>query len=334
MLAKTFLDNGDGTVTDTATGLTWMRCSVGQTWTGSTCSGTAGSFTWDQANALTGTVTFAGQSDWHLPSLDEIRNIVDLSYYPSIDPTVFPNTLSTNFWSASAYPENLSYAYLINLNDGANNYFYWKTLTYAARLVRTGLPSSKSLSFLVGWNLLGNGSATQIDVAATFSDTNRFISVWKWVAPQSSWAFYAPALAAQGGTTLEDFVASKGYLSLTSIAGGEGFWVNIKEAGSIDQPSGAVVTNATLATTLVQGWNLAAIGEALTPKQFSDALSGGVTTLWAWDNSRLQWYFYAPSLETQGGTVLTDYITSHGYQDFSTANKWLETGVGFWVNKP
>ncbi|MFI3195613.1 MAG: hypothetical protein QX195_07310, partial [Methylococcaceae bacterium] len=35
-----FTDNGDGTVTHQQTGLTWMRCALGQTWTGTTCSGT------------------------------------------------------------------------------------------------------------------------------------------------------------------------------------------------------------------------------------------------------------------------------------------------------
>ena len=29
-----FTDNGDGTVTHQKTGLTWMRCALGQTWTG------------------------------------------------------------------------------------------------------------------------------------------------------------------------------------------------------------------------------------------------------------------------------------------------------------
>lgn len=37
-----YIDNGDGTVTDTRTGLTWMRCALGQTWDGSTCVGVAG----------------------------------------------------------------------------------------------------------------------------------------------------------------------------------------------------------------------------------------------------------------------------------------------------
>ena len=59
-----------------------------------------------------------------------------------------------------------------------------------------------------------------------------------------------------------------------------------------------------------------------------------VVSLWAWDAPTQNWYFYAPSLEAQGGNALTDYITRHGYLDFTQANKVLGLGVGFWVNRP
>lgn len=32
-----FIDNQNGTVTQKTTGLIWQRCSIGQTWNGSTC---------------------------------------------------------------------------------------------------------------------------------------------------------------------------------------------------------------------------------------------------------------------------------------------------------
>jgi hypothetical protein len=92
------------------------------------------------------------------------------------------------------------------------------------------------------------------------------------------------------------------------------------------------------------GWNLIAIGSALTPSAFNVGLSTSppspgvvpisLTTLWTWDNVASKWYFYAPSLEAQGGTALSDYITAHGYRDFTAASKTLGSGVGFWVYKP
>ena len=52
-----------------------------------------------------------------------------------------------------------------------------------------------------------------------------------------------------------------------------------------------------------------------------------------WRDPAPRWYFYAPSLEAQGGTALSDYINTKGYLDFSAANKALGNGTGFWVNR-
>lgn len=54
-----------------------------------------------------------------------------------------------------------------------------------------------------------------------------------------------------------------------------------------------------------------------------------LTTLWAWDAALLNWYFYAPSLESSGG--LSAYVISKSYLDF--ADKTLDPTTGFWVNK-
>jgi YD repeat-containing protein len=193
-------------------------------------------------------------------------------------------------------------------------------------------PSTVSIDLAQGWNLVGNGTTATFDVGTLFADTSRFVTVWKWVAGQSAWAFYAPSLAVQGGTILADYVSAKGYQLLTAVVGGEGFWVNTKQVTSVAVPSGNPIGIATLGPTLVQGWNLVSLGETSTPKQFCDAQSSGVTTLWAWDATNSVWYFYAPSLDASGG--LSTYITSKGYLDFTANNKTLGNGTGFWVNKP
>lgn len=137
-LAFTYSDNGDGTVTDPTTGLTWMRCSMGQTWTGSTCTGTAIYYTWNQANALTGTVSFAGNSDWRLPNIRELQTIVDgLTSNPAIDWVVFPATPIALFWSASAHAGLSGYAWFVDFGDGYGNYST-KPNVLRVRLVRAG----------------------------------------------------------------------------------------------------------------------------------------------------------------------------------------------------
>jgi hypothetical protein len=209
-------------------------------------------------------------------------------------------------------------------------------------------PSAVStLNVPQGWNLLGNASDTPIDVGVAFSDSAQFVTLWKWLASQSVWAFYSPALAAQGGAALADYAAAKGYQVLRTIAGGEGFWVNVKQAGSVSLPLGSPVSGASLRTLMLPGWNLVATADNATPAAFNlsltdplaphpaaDVVPINLTTLWAWDNPLSKWYFYSPQLEGQSGTALFDYTVSKGYLDFAAAGKTLGTGVGFWINKP
>ena len=109
--------NNDGTVTDPTTGLTWMRCSMGQTWDGSTCTGTPSTYTFDQANALT--TAFAGKSDWRMPNIRELQTIVNRSVYnPAIDSAAFPNTPDSDFWSGSPYASSSGSAWGVNFTYG------------------------------------------------------------------------------------------------------------------------------------------------------------------------------------------------------------------------
>ena len=84
-----FRDNGDRTVTDQATGLTWMQADSGR------------AMTWEEALAYAETGTYAGYSDWRLPDAKELQYIVDYTRSPdttgsaAIDP-VFSATPVTN----------------------------------------------------------------------------------------------------------------------------------------------------------------------------------------------------------------------------------------------
>jgi len=77
-----------------------------------------------------------------------------------------------------------------------------------------------------GWNLLGNGvNDGPINVSAPFGDPSKVISVWKWIAASTKWAFYTPLM---NTTDLGVYAAGKGYDVLSTINAGEGFWVNAK----------------------------------------------------------------------------------------------------------
>jgi hypothetical protein len=96
--AQRFAING-AEVTDNRTGLVWARCSVGQSWSGSTCTGSATTHTHEAALALAQAAT-----GWRLPNVKELASLADKGCQsPAIDSTAFPNTPSGWFWSSSPY---------------------------------------------------------------------------------------------------------------------------------------------------------------------------------------------------------------------------------------
>ena len=189
--------------------------------------------------------------------------------------------------------------------------------------------SFAALNVVGGWNLLGNSSSSNLDVAAAFGDGSKVTTVWKWIGSKANWAFYSPTIA-DGGAV---YAASKGYDFLTAVAGGEGFWVNAKAAFTAPLPSGTAIGSASF-QTMASGWSLIATGDNKTPSQFNATVGATtpLTTLWAWDAAQTNWYFFAPSLEANGG--LGTYISNKGYLDFTANSKTLGFGTGFWVNKP
>ncbi|MEI7841175.1 MAG: DUF1566 domain-containing protein [Methylococcaceae bacterium] len=129
-----FIDNNDGTVLHKKTGLSWQRCSVGQTWTGSSCSGTASKMNWDSAMASYGNKTDCNQ--WRLPRIDELNTITEHdAFNPAINSAIFPNTPNTTFWSASVDASYPSLAWIVEFGLGQN---YKGSNNYAVRLVRGG----------------------------------------------------------------------------------------------------------------------------------------------------------------------------------------------------
>lgn len=103
-----YVDNGDGTITDNATGLMWMQNDNGE------------GLTWENALSYAEAFEFAGYSDWRLPSVKELQSIVDYTRSPetsgsaAIDP-LFNCSLIENeaeeidypyYWSSTTHVSN------------------------------------------------------------------------------------------------------------------------------------------------------------------------------------------------------------------------------------
>lgn len=101
-----FNDNGDGTITDQATGLTWAQQDSQET------------MDWPTALDYSENLEFAGHSDWRLPNAKELQSIIDYTRSPdttqsaAIDP-IFQSTEIINeggatdfahYWTSSTHP--------------------------------------------------------------------------------------------------------------------------------------------------------------------------------------------------------------------------------------
>ncbi len=105
-----FVDNGDGTVTDRATGLMWMKADSGKT------------MNWQQALAYAESLKHAGRDDWRLPNVKELQSIVDYSRAPdarspsargaAMDPVFGLTNKESWFWTSTTHLENRAAYYV------------------------------------------------------------------------------------------------------------------------------------------------------------------------------------------------------------------------------
>lgn len=129
----------DGTAVDGTTGLTWMRCTVGQVWQGGVCAGESTLMSWDQAQKAGAEMVFAGHADWRLPTRDELAGLIYCSSglrrapdpdgvpgsceggfrAPTLLVTVFPNAPAHKYWSATPDERYRFAAWGVSFYNGA-----------------------------------------------------------------------------------------------------------------------------------------------------------------------------------------------------------------------
>jgi hypothetical protein len=100
-----FTDNGDGTVTDAATGLMWQQSDDGTR------------REWADAMAYCEALDLGGHGDWHLPDSKALQSIVDYdrTSIPAIDP-IFGTTQDSetlDFWTSTTFGDIKSHANVI-----------------------------------------------------------------------------------------------------------------------------------------------------------------------------------------------------------------------------
>lgn len=215
--------------------------------------------------------------------------------------------------------------YQLQATDGTNSV----TLANALHL------SASILSPQVGWNLLG--ARTVIPVTQVFDDDTLYASVWKWTATEAAtqtWAVYLPGGKDGIGTPDNGvtYAKSKGFLPLTTIQPGEGFWVNSLQAGA---PLGLPGALATGGVKVANGWNLVGLtGEQETSvAPFIAAHKESIISLWKWTDSGTgskTWAVNLPGGKDGGGALDNgaSYAQSKGFTLLNT----IAPGEGLWIN--
>jgi len=147
-----YVDNGDGTITDLSTQLTWEKL------------GAAGSVhdinyagTWPDAFLKVATMNgsnFAGHDDWRLPNVRELLTLVDYgidtSSGRSMTPSVFDHdcevgctvatcscTAQADYWTSTTQTNETSSAWAVSFRDGVS-FYAGKLLLAPVRAVRGG----------------------------------------------------------------------------------------------------------------------------------------------------------------------------------------------------
>ena len=132
-----FVNNNDGTITDITTGLMWMTCSVGQTWSDGACSGDASELSWQQALQFAHGYQFANFDGWRVPNVKELASITEMECVrPAINESFFPSTLSDDYWTSTPSSVDPERAWVVAFFNSSNS-LKDKNLFVFTRLVRT-----------------------------------------------------------------------------------------------------------------------------------------------------------------------------------------------------
>ncbi|MBN1497716.1 MAG: DUF1566 domain-containing protein, partial [Spirochaetes bacterium] len=181
--ATRFNNNGDGTITDNATGLIWAANA-----------NPAGLVTWDAALTHVSTLNtppfYCGRSDWRLPNIVELMSIMN---YGNNDMVAWLqgfgfSNVSSSYWSSTT-AGNRSYVWYYDFSSGTREIRMKTSTGYV-------LPVAGSASVLprTGQTACWNSSGTSVACAGTGQDGD----------VQSGLAFPSPRFTDHGDGTITD----------------------------------------------------------------------------------------------------------------------------------
>ncbi len=105
-----FKDNGNGTITDSLTGLMWTKSA----------QQIKGTMKWIDALSTCNNLDFAGYTDWRLPNVIELTSLIDYSEHDPALPIGHPfdNVQFIFYWTSTTYDSNTDHAWGVYVYNG------------------------------------------------------------------------------------------------------------------------------------------------------------------------------------------------------------------------
>ena len=232
-------------VIDNNTGLMWQQTIPTE------------KYTWANAGSYCSDLTYAGYSDWRLPTPHELLTIVDNGRSkPAIDTTYFPDTPSSYsyFWSSSTYVHSTSYAWHVNFYYG---HVYDGYKTYSDGYVRcvrgSTLPASSFQSSTVNGDEIVTDTKTGLvwqksyvsgknwQGALSYCETLTYAGYSDWRLPDKNelaslvnYKKYGPA------SDFPDMPSRYFWSSSTDVSGTSYAWIVAFNNGSVDFDDGVM----------------------------------------------------------------------------------------------
>ena len=124
-------------VVDLERQIEWLRCSVGQRWNGSECSGNIVNLSLDMVPKALEIANEQLGSGWRLPSKEELKSILCKECpSPKIDKEIFPNTDNAPYWTGDQSIFNSKFHVSVNFHTGFSFNRFSPIKELAVRLVR------------------------------------------------------------------------------------------------------------------------------------------------------------------------------------------------------
>ena len=154
--------SGDNVVYDNNTGLQWQQTTP------------EGDFNWDDADDYCKNSTYAGHSDWRLPTPMEVFSIADGSrYQPAMDRTYFPSTNnfdSRYWWTSKESKADTTKAYYVQYYVSPESSVKAKSEELKVICVRgDGMPASSFATSTINGNAVVTDSTNGLMWQKTFS---------------------------------------------------------------------------------------------------------------------------------------------------------------------